>query len=46
MGIFITQTEIEVHRKTSQNLPDLEDPEIDWEETCYLNLILQQVTIA
>ena len=42
------QTELEVFRKSSKNLPSLDDPEscIDWEETVYLNLILQQVSIT
>ncbi|XP_072034034.1 LOW QUALITY PROTEIN: uncharacterized protein KIAA0930 homolog [Amphiura filiformis] len=33
---------LEVYRKDSKNLPSLGDPGIDWEETVYLNLILQQ----
>lgn len=39
------QTELEVFRKSSKNLPSLDDSDsnIDWEETVYLNLILQQV---
>ncbi|XP_022253259.1 uncharacterized protein KIAA0930 homolog [Limulus polyphemus] len=40
---FIPQfeTTIEVFRKDSRKLP-IGDPDIDWEETLYLNLILQQ----
>lgn len=38
------QTEVEVYRRVSPNLPSLGDPSIDWEETVYLNLILQQVS--
>ncbi|XP_074660106.1 uncharacterized protein KIAA0930 homolog [Tubulanus polymorphus] len=37
-----SQTEIEVYRRKSKNLPNLEDTQIDWEETVYLNIILQQ----
>ncbi|XP_038053649.1 uncharacterized protein KIAA0930 homolog isoform X3 [Patiria miniata] len=36
------QTRMEVFRKDSKNLPSLGDPNIDWEESVYLNLILQQ----
>lgn len=36
------KTEVEVYRRVSPNLPSLGDPSIDWEETVYLNLILQQ----
>lgn len=39
----IPQTEVEVHRKSAKNLPLISNPQIDWEETVYLNLILQQV---
>ncbi|XP_076304042.1 uncharacterized protein KIAA0930 homolog [Tachypleus tridentatus] len=35
------ETTIEVFRKDSRKLP-IGDPDIDWEETLYLNLILQQ----
>lgn len=34
-------TEVEVYRRDSKKLP-ISDPEVDWEETVYLNLILQQ----
>lgn len=37
----IPQTELEVFRKASQSKPSLSDREIDWEETVYLNLIMQ-----
>lgn len=35
------QTEVEVFRKDSRKLP-IGDPDIDWEETVYLNLIIHQ----
>lgn len=35
------QTDVEVFRKDSKKLP-IGDPEIDWEETVYLNLIVHQ----
>ncbi|XP_042909921.1 uncharacterized protein KIAA0930 homolog isoform X2 [Parasteatoda tepidariorum] len=35
------ETAIEVFRKDSKKLP-IGDPDVDWEETVYLNLILQQ----
>ncbi|GFT62636.1 uncharacterized protein KIAA0930 homolog [Nephila pilipes] len=35
------ETAIEVFRKDSRKLP-VRDPDIDWEETVYLNLILQE----
>ncbi|CAL1284038.1 unnamed protein product [Larinioides sclopetarius] len=35
------ETAIEVFRKDSRKLP-IRDPDIDWEETVYLNLILQE----
>ncbi|XP_047740715.1 uncharacterized protein LOC108670064 isoform X4 [Hyalella azteca] len=35
------QTEVEVYRKDSRKLP-IGDPDIDWEETVYLNLIIHQ----
>ncbi len=38
------QARLEVYRKKAKNLPSLGDPMIDWEETVYLNLILQQVS--
>ncbi|VVD03782.1 unnamed protein product, partial [Leptidea sinapis] len=34
-------TDVEVFRKDSKKLP-IGDPEIDWEETVYLNLIVHQ----
>lgn len=36
--------EVEVYRRDSKKLPGLGDPDIDWEESVYLNLILQKVT--
>lgn len=36
-----SQTDVEVFRKDSKKLP-IGDPEIDWEETVYLNLIVHQ----
>eukprot|EP00058_Branchiostoma_floridae_P023063 XP_002608553.1 hypothetical protein BRAFLDRAFT_128829 [Branchiostoma floridae] len=36
-------TEVDVYRRDSKRLPSPGDPSIDWEETVYLNLILQQV---
>ncbi|KAG8248852.1 hypothetical protein J6590_032425 [Homalodisca vitripennis] len=35
------ETEVEVYRKDSRKLP-IGDPELDWEETVYLNLIIHQ----
>ncbi|KAG1654752.1 hypothetical protein GQR58_024837 [Nymphon striatum] len=35
------ETEIEVYRRESRKLP-IGDPDVDWEETVYLNLILQE----
>uniref|UniRef100_T1IU95 Uncharacterized protein n=1 Tax=Strigamia maritima TaxID=126957 RepID=T1IU95_STRMM len=35
------ETELEVFRKDSKKIP-IGDPDVDWEETVYLNLILQQ----
>ncbi|EEB20417.1 conserved hypothetical protein [Pediculus humanus corporis] len=35
------ETEVEVFRKDSKKLP-IGDPDIDWEETVYLNLIIHQ----
>ena len=40
------QPRLEVYRKDSKNLPCLGDHDIDWEETVYLNLILQQVGLV
>lgn len=37
------QVEVEVYRRDSRKLPGLGDPDIDWEESVYLNLILQKV---
>ena len=36
---------MEVYRRSSPSQPSLDDSEIDWEETVYLNLILQHVSI-
>lgn len=38
------QVEVEVYRRDSKKLPGLGDPDIDWEESVYLNLILQNVS--
>uniref|UniRef100_A0A8C0FT39 KIAA0930 n=1 Tax=Bubo bubo TaxID=30461 RepID=A0A8C0FT39_BUBBB len=40
------QVEVEVYRRDSKKLPGLGDPDIDWEESVYLNLILQKVTVS
>ncbi|XP_030069691.1 uncharacterized protein KIAA0930 homolog isoform X2 [Microcaecilia unicolor] len=37
---------VEVYRKDSKKLPGLGDPDIDWEESVYLNLILQKQVFA
>uniref|UniRef100_UPI00358DE715 uncharacterized protein KIAA0930 homolog isoform X1 n=1 Tax=Myxine glutinosa TaxID=7769 RepID=UPI00358DE715 len=37
-----SQVNLEVYRRDSRKLPGLGDPDIDWEETVYLNLILQR----
>lgn len=37
------QVEVEVYRRDSKKLPGLGDPDIDWEESVCLNLILQKV---
>lgn len=42
--VFSQQAEVEVYRRDSKKLPGLGDPDIDWEESVYLNLILQKVT--
>lgn len=34
---------MEVYRRDSKKLPGLGDPDIDWEESVCLNLILQKV---
>lgn len=39
------QVEVEVYRRDSKKLPGLGDPDIDWEESVYLNLILQKVKL-
>lgn len=39
----VSQVEVEVYRRDSKKLPGLGDPDIDWEESVYLNLILQKV---
>ncbi len=38
------QTEVQVFRKGSPSQPALEDTGVDWEETVYLNIILQHVS--
>ena len=40
----VFQVEVEVYRRDSKKLPGLGDPDIDWEESVYLNLILQKVS--
>ena len=40
-NLIYLQTEVEVYRKDSRKLP-IGDPDIDWEETVYLNLIIHQ----
>ncbi|XP_077325486.1 uncharacterized protein KIAA0930 homolog isoform X1 [Lithobates pipiens] len=42
-GVPRRQVEVEVYRKDSKKLPGLGDPDIDWEESVYLNLILQKL---
>lgn len=42
----VIQVEVEVYRRDSKKLPGLGDPDIDWEESVYLNLILQKVMIT
>ncbi|XP_041112952.1 uncharacterized protein KIAA0930 homolog isoform X2 [Polyodon spathula] len=37
------KVEVEVYRRDSKKLPGLGDPDIDWEESVYLNLILQKL---
>lgn len=44
--MFSQQVEVEVYRRDSKKLPGLGDPDIDWEESVYLNLILQKVSPA
>lgn len=41
--LLCVQVEVEVYRRDSKKLPGLGDPDIDWEESVYLNLILQKV---
>ncbi|XP_023673559.1 uncharacterized protein KIAA0930 homolog isoform X2 [Paramormyrops kingsleyae] len=40
------KVEVEVFRRDSKKLPGLGDPDIDWEESVYLNLILQKQVFA
>lgn len=40
------EVEVEVYRRDSKKLPGLGDPDIDWEESVCLNLILQKVRAA
>ncbi|XP_035406886.1 uncharacterized protein KIAA0930 homolog isoform X7 [Cygnus atratus] len=40
------KVEVEVYRRDSKKLPGLGDPDIDWEESVYLNLILQKQVFA
>ena len=42
--VVVFQTDVEVYRRSSPSQPSLDDCEIDWEETVYLNLILQHVS--
>ncbi|XP_072915294.1 uncharacterized protein KIAA0930 homolog isoform X3 [Hemitrygon akajei] len=37
------QVEVEVYRRDSKKLPGLGEPDIDWEESVYLNLVLQKL---
>ncbi|XP_077449470.1 uncharacterized protein KIAA0930 homolog isoform X2 [Stigmatopora argus] len=37
------KAEVEVYRRDSKKLPGLGDPDIDWEESVYLNLVLQKL---
>lgn len=46
MKCVCSQVEVEVYRRDSKKLPGLGDPDIDWEESVYLNLILQKVSDA
>lgn len=39
--LFRPQTDINVFRRDSRKLP-IGDPEINWEETVYLNLVIHQ----
>jgi len=38
---ILLQTEVEVFRKDSRKLP-IGDPDVDWEETVYLNMVIHQ----
>jgi hypothetical protein len=40
------EVEVEVYRRDSKKLPGLGDPDIDWEESVCLNLILQKVWVV
>ncbi|ETE70930.1 hypothetical protein L345_03264, partial [Ophiophagus hannah] len=42
-GVEEKKVEVEVYRRDSKKLPGLGDPDIDWEESVYLNLILQKL---
>lgn len=44
MIVMQLQPDVEVYRRSSPSQPSLDDCEIDWEETVYLNLILQHVS--
>ncbi|XP_056280823.1 uncharacterized protein KIAA0930 homolog isoform X2 [Pseudoliparis swirei] len=37
------KVEVEVYRRDSKKLPGLGDPDMDWEESVYLNLVLQKL---
>lgn len=43
-SLSFVKVEVEVYRRDSKKLPGLGDPDIDWEESVYLNLILQKVS--
>lgn len=45
MKINTYQSEVDVYRRSSKNLPNIEATNIDWEETVYLNLIMQHVRL-
>ncbi|KAL7982754.1 hypothetical protein Chor_010352, partial [Crotalus horridus] len=42
-GVEEKKVDVEVYRRDSKKLPGLGDPDIDWEESVYLNLILQKL---
>ena len=42
--MVLFQPDVEVFRRSSPSQPSLDDCEVDWEETVYLNLILQHVS--